>query len=264
MNYIDIFILVVILVLSIRGLQNGLIHELISIAGIIFGIYLAAIFYRDLGAFFGDSLNITNNAVMEIVSFILILSVIWILSVAIGSILSKFVAFGAFTLFNYFGGFVFAFLKYAVILSVIVYTIAQVSFLKTYINNTVSKTYSYPYLYGLGDRVLSFKYVQDIYKRLEQNSVDNISSKSNQIKKSLKQNQNSTEKLIEKNSDLNKDIKDISNNVKEGLNPVLENSKENIENTFNSGINKLKETGNAVLDAGENIINKGKEKLNKE
>lgn len=248
MNYIDIIVLVVIAVLSIKGLQNGLIHELISIVGIILGIYLAASFYTSLGEFFGDNLNITNNAVMEVIGFILILSIVWIVSVAIGSILSKFFSFGAFTILNYFGGFIFAFLKYAVILSVIVYTLAQLSFLKTYVNSTISKTYSYPYLYGLGHRVLSFESVQEIYKKLEEKSVDTIKNKSEQIKKSLKDTKTKTEGILENKSNLNEDVKNLTNTVREGINPMLDSTSDGISNTksmindgIDSGIKKLNE-----------------------
>ena len=48
-NYIDIGVVVVLLVFGIRGMQNGLIAEIMGVVGVVLGVFLASKYYL-LGA----------------------------------------------------------------------------------------------------------------------------------------------------------------------------------------------------------------------
>ena len=49
MNYIDVALIVIIVVIGFRGFATGFIAELCSLIGILLGVYLASIFAKPVG-----------------------------------------------------------------------------------------------------------------------------------------------------------------------------------------------------------------------
>ncbi|MBN2428696.1 MAG: CvpA family protein [Deltaproteobacteria bacterium] len=82
MNYIDIFILVVIFALLLKGLWRGLLRELCSVAGLLIGGFLAFRFHGALGQMLVESFRLPLP-VAKVSSFL----VLFILSVVFFGIL---------------------------------------------------------------------------------------------------------------------------------------------------------------------------------
>jgi membrane protein required for colicin V production len=86
MNWLDILIAIVLVGSLFAGLKAGLIKTVISLAGLIFGIFLAGRYYQVLA----DKLTfISSDRAAEIVAYVVILVVVMIVATIIAWLLSK-------------------------------------------------------------------------------------------------------------------------------------------------------------------------------
>ena len=92
MNWLDIFIIVVVALLGIAGLRQGMIRTVFGIAGLIGGIFLAGRYYGELASLlFPPGAIWTNIAAYAIIAIATL-----IVAGAIGWLLAKLVSFVAF------------------------------------------------------------------------------------------------------------------------------------------------------------------------
>jgi membrane protein required for colicin V production len=124
MNLLDLGILVVLLLLALRGYWRGLLQEISVILGLVIGLIFAAHYYLQLARLVGQWLH--TPLYSRIVSFLIILILVyWLIRLA-GNFLHRFVAaifLGS--LDRLLGGF-FAVLKGCVILGFLLTVIAMV------------------------------------------------------------------------------------------------------------------------------------------
>jgi membrane protein required for colicin V production len=85
MNPFDILTIVILAYSVIRGIFRGLIKEMSSIVGVLAGYYAAYSYYADIAAVL--SRWITNTAYDNIVSFLVLFSVVFLIVSALGVIL---------------------------------------------------------------------------------------------------------------------------------------------------------------------------------
>jgi len=85
MNPFDILTIVILAYSVIRGIFRGLIKEMSSIVGVLAGYYAAYSYYADIAALL--SRWITNTAYVNIVSFLILFSVVFLIVSAFGVIL---------------------------------------------------------------------------------------------------------------------------------------------------------------------------------
>ena len=172
-HFIDIGVIVIVALLGVRGLRNGLIHEIMGVVGVVLGIYFASKYCIE-GAYYLElaGLKFENKHVLWMLSFILILAVIWIGSLVIGSIIARFiVVLPEIAIVNYCGGYVFATLKYFVILCVVVYGLTQVSFLKDPIQSLTKGTKTYPMMYEVAEKIMNTETLVELQKQYMENDV---------------------------------------------------------------------------------------------
>jgi membrane protein required for colicin V production len=91
MNWLDIVIIVVIVLLGVAGLRQGMIRTVFGIAGLIGGIVLAGRYYDELAARLFPSGAIWGN----ITAYAIILIVTLVVAGVIGWLLAKLVNFAA-------------------------------------------------------------------------------------------------------------------------------------------------------------------------
>ncbi|MWV62797.1 CvpA family protein [Helicobacter saguini] len=177
-NYIDIGVIVVVLILAIRGMQNGLIQEIAALIGFVLGLYLATKYFALGAEYIGyTGLEFENESISWILSFIIILSLVWVLCLVIGAVVSRFVVImPSLNVINYFGGYLFAALKYFLILSAILYGLSQVEFLKKPIADNFKATATYPVMMEIAQKIMNFETFKEMQKEMSK-GVSKISNK---------------------------------------------------------------------------------------
>ena len=74
---IDIVLIVLILLLSLKGYFNGFIRELVGFVGLIGGIFVASRAAEPVGKVLHDTIQMGNMGLMKLLAFLLVLGVIW-------------------------------------------------------------------------------------------------------------------------------------------------------------------------------------------
>ena len=104
MNWLDIAILVILVITAFTGLRRGLIKSVLSLAGLVIGIFLAGTLYTYVAGFLTF---IKQDGIAEIVAFILILVVVMVIAAVLASLLKWLVGLVMLGWANRLGGAVF-------------------------------------------------------------------------------------------------------------------------------------------------------------
>jgi membrane protein required for colicin V production len=89
MNWLDIIIIVILAIAVIGGLKTGIIKAVLALAGIVVGVVLAGRYYLPLA----ESLSfVPHDGAAKIIAFAIILIAVMIISVVIGTILTRVVS----------------------------------------------------------------------------------------------------------------------------------------------------------------------------
>ncbi len=118
MSFIDIIIILFLLWGAIQGFSKGLIIEVATLAGMVFGVYLAIRYSPYIEEILRDFLNVTSRYIAYIalaVTFVVVVAGVY----AMGKILTKLVNILALGWVNKLIGSVFGILKYVVIVCVL-------------------------------------------------------------------------------------------------------------------------------------------------
>ena len=89
LNYLDITIVALIFILSIKGFVNGFLRELFGLIGLIGGIVVASREFSFVAKYIYDKLYpLENMALLNLLGFIIIVLAIWIVSAIVGIVVS--------------------------------------------------------------------------------------------------------------------------------------------------------------------------------
>jgi len=142
MSGIDLGIIGFVLFLSLKGFFNGFFKELFGLIGIIGGIFVGSRFGQEAGLYINDNfLHLENGSVIAVTGFIATLIIFWIGMTIIGNILSSLTNKSGLGAINKLLGLVFAGVKIALILAVIIHSLLSVKVVqestKEYVENSV-------------------------------------------------------------------------------------------------------------------------------
>lgn len=118
MNYIDVFLAVLLVIAAIQGFRKGFVIELASLAALVLGIWGGVKFSNWTAGFITDTTGFHSkylNVIAFIVTFVVIVVVIHVLA----GILDKTIKAVALGFLNRLAGIIFGILKVAVILSIL-------------------------------------------------------------------------------------------------------------------------------------------------
>lgn len=137
MNSFDFVILILLTIFTIRGIFRGLITELMVLAALIIG-FVAATLFLDIAAFLLlEIFPKLPEVAAKIISFVSIFVLVNIAARIAGTMLNKFITVTFLQPVNRIAGGAFAFLKAALILSIIILLIDSVPLLSSYIFHSV-------------------------------------------------------------------------------------------------------------------------------
>ncbi len=126
MNTIDIILAVILIFGAINGFLKGLFIEVTTLVGLVLGVYGAIHFSHFLGDFLKDSVS-WEESMIQVVSFAGTFLIILVALVLLGKTLTKIAETIALGFFNKIVGAIFGFLKYALILSIVLMVYDQIS-----------------------------------------------------------------------------------------------------------------------------------------
>lgn len=187
LSYIDIGILVVLILLSLRGLWQGLIRGLTSFLGIALGVFFASRFYQEVGHWFSQ--NIYNFGAKEInflIGFLVLITLIWAICLMIGETIFRMVKFTPLAILDWALGLLFGFAKAFLITSVIVFGITQIGWLKSFSQNLEQNSLLFPIMKKLSIHIMNLDSIKEIKENLDDISgisdSDNIKKQVNKLK----------------------------------------------------------------------------------
>lgn len=118
MNTIDIIIGIILIFGTVNGFMKGLFVEVTTLVGLVLGVYGAIHFSHFLGDFLKDSVT-WDESLIQVVAFAGTFLIILIALVLLGKAMTKIAETIALGFFNKLVGAIFGFLKYALILSIV-------------------------------------------------------------------------------------------------------------------------------------------------
>ena len=118
MNYIDLFLAILILIAAVRGFLKGFVFEIASLAAIIFGIWGGIHFSHYIAEFMTINFG-WHSEYLWLVSFIITFILIVLIIHMLGNILKRILDACAMGFINKFAGMIFGILKAAFILSIV-------------------------------------------------------------------------------------------------------------------------------------------------
>lgn len=129
MNWIDIVILVVLVLLLAKGLWLGLIHELCTLVGLAGGAYLALHYRAPLGQVFAEWLKLSPELLNTLAAVLLFLATL-ITCVLLGLVLSRCLKLLFLGGFNRVLGGLFGLIQGVVLLTLLLHGAAQTNWLR--------------------------------------------------------------------------------------------------------------------------------------
>jgi membrane protein required for colicin V production len=131
MNYFDVAVGSIVLLLGLKGLMNGFSKELFGLIGIVGGLFVASHIGGPIGKFLNESvLHFETAAAVNLVGFIFTVGIFWLLMVALGAGFKRLSTLSGLGVLDQILGFFVGASKFFFIASVIVYALFSVTAIK--------------------------------------------------------------------------------------------------------------------------------------
>ncbi len=163
-NYFDVTIATVVIILGIKGMINGFIKELFGLLGLVGGVYIASRNANAAATFIDKNLyHLENSTALQLLGFISILVIVWIIAIAVGSLFSSLTQASGLGFINLLLGFVIGSGKYFLIFALIVTALSNITLVKDNLGKYVNDSLLYPYLKEAGSYLINIKATQFQY-----------------------------------------------------------------------------------------------------
>jgi membrane protein required for colicin V production len=155
LNYFDVAVGSVILLLGLKGLLNGFSKEVFGLVGTVGGVFVASHLGGIIGKFLSDALfHFESTAAINLVGFIFALGIFWLLMVALGSGFKKLSTLSGLGPLDRALGFVMGSSKFFFIISIIIYALFSVTAIRENFEGKLSNSIFYKPMFATGDFIL--------------------------------------------------------------------------------------------------------------
>lgn len=181
LNYFDVAVGSVILLLGLKGLLNGFSKEVFGLAGIVGGVFVASHIGGIIGKFLSDTLfHFESATAINLVGFIFALGIFWLLMVALGTGFKKLTALSGLGPLDRVLGFVVGSSKFFFIISIIVYALFSVTAIRENFEEKMADSFFYEPMFATGNFILHIE-TDDVTSLMDdENETDiNTSTKEN-------------------------------------------------------------------------------------
>jgi len=156
LNYFDIAIATIVIILGIKGMVNGFIRELFGMVGLVGGIYLGSRLNETVGHFIDQNIyHVENLAALKLIGFVGVLAGVWIVAVTLGAIFSSLTHASGLGFINRLLGFVVGGGKYFLIFALIFTALSNITLVKENLGKYITDSQLYPYLLSAGSYLIN-------------------------------------------------------------------------------------------------------------
>ncbi len=204
-NYFDLIVAIVILLLGLKGILNGFFKELFGLIGIIGGIFVASRVGDSVGEYLSNLIfHFSNHSAISFTGFIITLAIFWAVMIAVGYTFKKLSALSGLGIFDRILGFVFGASKFFLIAAVIAFAVNNVKALKPTLDSAFQNSLLFPVLVETGGFIMKIdpteiskdanttlqettqQLSQTIQKKAKEATDTNVKEKVQEIKDALK------------------------------------------------------------------------------
>lgn len=187
LNYIDIGILVLLVLISIKGIWQGFVRGGASFLGIGIGIFLASSekLYKIVGGAFQNHIyDFQSKEIHALIGFLIILIVVWAGFLLLGEIVARFSRFSPSGVIDGIFGLIFGFCKAFLIISIIVFGVSQIEWLKDFSQKVKNESSVFSEMGEIGMMImnLSPEKLNELTKDSASDMKDKAKDKANEIK----------------------------------------------------------------------------------
>ena len=202
-NYFDLIIGAIVLLLGLKGILNGFFKELFGLIGIVGGVFVASRLAESVGGYLSDTIfHFSNEAAVKFTGFLIVLAVFWASMIAIGLVLKKLSSLSGLGPVDRILGFVFGASKFFLIISIVVYAAYNVKTIRKNIEKPMQNSIFFPIMVETGRFIMKMdptEETQKISKKIDQTqevlqekviegAKEKLEEKSEAIKKAVEEN----------------------------------------------------------------------------
>lgn len=158
LNYFDVAVGSIVLLLGLKGLLNGFSKEVFGMVGIVGGVFVASHLGGIIGKFLSDTVfHFESTTAVNLVGFVFSLGIFWLLMVALGSGFKKLSTLSGLGPVDQVLGFIVGSSKFFFILSIIVYALFSVTAIRENFEEKMADSFFYKPMMATGDFILSIE-----------------------------------------------------------------------------------------------------------
>ena len=174
----DIVIFTIVIMLGIKGFMNGFVKEVFGLIGIAGGFIIASKYYHITGMYINDNLiNIKNKSAIDLVGFIITFISFWVICIFLGFLFNKILKISALGYVDRILGVLISSLKFLVMISIVLYLLCQIEFVKNKLNNWLENSISYHLMLNIGENILKYLPKNEKQKIIKYSKIDKNFSK---------------------------------------------------------------------------------------
>jgi len=185
-NYFDIGVAVIILLLGLKGIINGFFKELFGLIGIVGGIFVASRVGDSVGAYLNDLIfHFSSEGAVSFTGFLVTLAVFWIVMIGVGYAFKHLSSLSGLGIVDRILGFIFGASKFFLIASVILFAFHNSKTLKSSIDSLFEGSKLFPIMVETGAFIMKLDtkgVAQTVNESLEE-SVETVTQKAQDISK---------------------------------------------------------------------------------
>ena len=184
MNYFDVAVGSIVLLLGLKGLMNGFSKELFGLIGIVGGLFVASHIGGPIGSFLNESLlHFETAAAVNLVGFVFTVGIFWLLMVALGAGFKRLSTLSGLGIVDQILGFFVGASKFFFIMSVIVYALFSVTAIRENFGNKMKDSIFFEPMVATGDFILHIETGEVVDMMSDNNQSDSdAADDKNQVK----------------------------------------------------------------------------------
>ena len=155
LNYFDLVVGIIILLLGLKGIINGFFKELFGLIGIIGGIFIASRLGDSIGGIISDTIfKFESDAAVSFVGFLATLIIFWAAMIVLGIVLTKMSKVSGLGPVDKLFGFVIGSGKFFLIGAVITYAVYNIKAIRVNLEPAMKTSFLFPVMVEVGSFVM--------------------------------------------------------------------------------------------------------------